>query len=193
MDSVPSASAPTTGLVSTSSTAPEAGFNEIGELILAEHVRILRLFAALYDLARRADPSVSRLALAQVWTRLAGLLVTHTRAEEEICFPSMYGADARTLTVVQAAAADHIGIREAVEQARLLEVGSARWWQVITGARMACAKHFASEERGVLSALCSGLPPGTGKVLVRQWAAFVVAQADGSLATGDGQPAELMS
>lgn len=192
MDSVPSTSA-LTGLVSTSSAAPDAGSNEIGELIIAEHARILRLFGALYDLARRADPSVSRLALAQVWTRLASLLVTHTRAEEEICFPSMCGADARTLTVVEAAAADHIGIREAVEQARLLEVGSARWWQVITGARMTCTKHFASEERGVLSALCSGLPPGTGKVLVRQWAAFAVAQADGSPATGDGQPAEFMS
>lgn len=179
MDSVLSASA-LTGLVSASSAAPDAGSNEIGELILAEHARILRLFGALYDLARRADPSVGRLALAQVWTRLADLLVTHTRAEEEICFPSMYNTDARILTVVEAAADDHIGIREAVAQARLLEVGSARWWQVITGARMACARHFASEERGLLSALRSGLPPGTGKVLVRQWAAFAVAQANGS-------------
>ena len=156
MDSVPSASA-LTGLASTSSAAPDAGINEIGELILAEHARILRLFGAVYGLARRADPSVSRLALAQVWARLGGLLVTHTRAEEEICFPPMYGTGARTLTVVEAAAADHMDIREAVEQARLLEVGSARWWQVITGARMACAEHFASEERGLLSALCSGL------------------------------------
>ena len=57
MDSIPSASA-LTGLVSASSAAPDAGINEIGELILAEHVRILRLFGALYDLARRADPSV---------------------------------------------------------------------------------------------------------------------------------------
>jgi hypothetical protein len=184
MDSVPSASA-LTGLVSTSSAAPDAGINEIGELILAEHARILRLFGALYDLARRADPSVSRLALAQVWTRLAGLLVTHTRAEEEICFPPMYGTDART--VVEAAAADHIDIREAVEQARLLEVGSARWWQMITRARMACTEHFASEERGLLSALCSGLPPGTGKVLVRQWAAFAVSQAEGSPGLGIGR------
>jgi Hemerythrin HHE cation binding domain len=190
MDSVPSASA-LTGLVSTSSAAPDAGSNEIGELILAEHARILRLFGVLYDLARRADPSVSRLALAQVWTRLADLLVTHTRAEEEICFPPMYSADVRILTVVEAAADDHIGIRESVAQARLLEVGSARWWQVITGARMACASHFASEERGLLSALCSGLLPGTGKVLVRQWAAFAVAPADGSpaMVSGEASPA----
>ena len=190
MDSIPSASA-LTGLVSASSAAPDAGINEIGELILAEHARILRLFGALYDLARRADPSVSRLALAQVWTRLAGLLVTHTRAEEEICFPPMNGTGARTLTAVEAAAADHVDIREAVEQARLLEVGSARWWQVITGARIACAEHFASEERGLLSALCSGLPAGAGKVLVRQWAAFAVAQADDSptMASREASPA----
>jgi hypothetical protein len=192
MDSVPSAST-LARLVTTSPAAPDAGINEIGEVILAEHARILRLFAALHDLVRRADPSVSRLALAQVWTRLAALLVTHTRAEEEICFPPVCGTGARTRTVVEAAAADHIGIRKAVEQARLLEVGSARWWQLITGAHMACAEHFASEERGLLPALCDGLPPGTGKVLARQWGAFAVAQADGFPATGDGHTAELRS
>ena len=71
MDSVPSAS-DAAGLVSASSAAPDAGINEIAELILAEHARILRLFGALYDLARRADPSVSRLALAQVWSQARG-------------------------------------------------------------------------------------------------------------------------
>jgi hypothetical protein len=80
----------------------------------------------------------------------------------------MYGAGARALAVTEAAAADHNGIREAVAQARLLEVGSARWWQVITAARTACARHFASEERDLLASLCSCLPPGTGKALVRR-------------------------
>jgi hypothetical protein len=61
VDSVPSAS-DDAGPVPASPAAPEAGISEIGELIVAEHARILRLFGALYDLARRADPAVRRLA-----------------------------------------------------------------------------------------------------------------------------------
>lgn len=187
MDAVPSAS-DDAGLATASPAAPDAGSSEIGELILAEHARILRLFGALYDLARRADPAVSPLALAQIWSRLADLLVGHTRAEEEVCFPPMYGAGARALAVMEAAAADHNDIRQAVEQARLLEVGSLRWWQVITAARTACARHFASEERDLLASLCNYLSPDAGKALVRQWAAFAVAQADGARVTEDGCP-----
>jgi len=182
VDSVPSAS-DDAGLVTASPAAPDAGISEIGELIVAEHARILRLFGALFDLARRADPAVTRLALAQIWSRLADLLVAHTRAEEEVCFPPMHGAGARALAVTQAAAADHNDIREAVAQARLLEVGSARWWQVITAARTACARHFASEERDLLASLCSCIPPGTAKALVRRWA---VASRAASPATGTG-------
>jgi hypothetical protein len=123
--------------------------------------------------------------LAQVWSRLADLLVAHTRAEEEVCFPPMYGA--RALAVTEAAAADHDDIREAVEQARFLEVGSARWWRLITAARTACARHFASQERDLLASLCSCLPPATGKALVHQWAAFV-AQVDAARVAEDGCP-----
>ena len=63
----------------------------------------------------------------------------------------MHGAGAHALAVTESAAADHNDIREAVEQARFLEAGSARWWQVITAARTACARHFASEERDLLT------------------------------------------
>jgi hypothetical protein len=145
VDSVPSPS-DDCGLVTASPADPDAGISEIAERILAEHARIVRLFGALYDLAWRVDPAVSRLALAQVWSRLADLLVAHTKAEE-VCFPTMYGDGARARAVKEAAAADHNDIREAVEQARLLDAGSARWWQVITAARTACAQHFGSEER----------------------------------------------
>jgi hypothetical protein len=164
--------------VKSASAVPDAGISEIGELIVTEHARILRLFKALDDLARRGDSAVARLALSQVWTRLASLLEVHTRAEEEICFPVVSASGARTLAFVETMTADHDDIREAVAEARLLDVGSARWWQLISAIRTACTEHFASEERGPLAQVCGSLPPETSKVLVRQWAAFAAGQSD---------------
>lgn len=175
MDSVtstPAFAAP----VNRVSSAPDAGTSGIGELIVAEHARILRLFRALDDLARRGDSAVARWGLSQVWARLASLLEVHTRAEEEICFPLVFGSGASTLDLVETATADHDDIREAVAEARLLEVGSARWWQLISAIHAACAEHFASEERGLLAQVCGSLPPEKSKVLVRQWDAFTAGQ-----------------
>ena len=177
MDSVtstPAFAAPSNG----ASAVPDAGISEIGELIAAEHARILRLFRALDDLARRGDSAVARLALSQVWARLASLLEVHTRAEEEICFPLVFGSGASTSDLVKTATADHDDIREAVAEARLLEAGSARWWQLISAIHTGCAEHFASEEQGPLTQLCRSLPSATSKVLVRQWAAFAAGQTD---------------
>jgi hypothetical protein len=162
----------------TGSTGPDAGISEIGELIITEHARILRLFRALDDLARRGDPAVARLRLAQVWARLAGLLEVHTRAEEEICFPALFGNGAYAPAFMETAIADHDDIREAVAETRLLDVGSAPWWQLIGATHAACIQHFASEERGLLTQFCRSLPPATSKILVRQWAAFAAGQAD---------------
>ena len=177
MDSVASTPA-FTAQVRTGSAGPGAGMSEIGELIVTEHGRILRLFRALDDLARRGDSAVAPLALSQVWARLASLLEVHTRAEEEICFPLMIGSGASTLDLVEMAIADHDDIREAVAEARLLEVGAARWWQLILAIHTACIEHFAREERGPLARFCRSLPPATSKVLVRQWAAFAAGQTD---------------
>jgi hemerythrin HHE cation binding domain-containing protein len=170
--STPAFSAP----ANSASSVPEAGISEIEELIVTEHARILRLFRALDDLARRGDSAVARLALSQVWARLASLLEVHTRAEEEICFPLVFGSAASTLDLVETATADHDDIREAVAEARLLEDGSARWWQLISAISTACTEHFASEERGPLAQICGSLPPEKSKVLVRQWAAFAAGQ-----------------
>lgn len=148
---------------------------------MTEHARILRLFRALDDLARRGDSAVARLGLSQVWTRLASLVEVHTRAEEEICFPLLFGGCTSTLDVVETATADHDDIREAVAEALLLEVGSARWWQLISRIHTACAEHFASEERGLLAQICGSLPPEKSKVLVRQWAAFAAGQTDNTV------------
>jgi len=170
-----------TAPVSSASAVPDAGISELGELIVAEHARILRLFRALDDLARRGDSAVAHLALSQVWARLASLLEVHTRAEEEICFPVVFGSGASTVGLVETATADHDDIREAVAEARLLEVGSARWWQLISAIHAACTEHFASEEQGPLAQACGSLPPGKSKVLVRQWAAFAAGQTDNSV------------
>ena len=177
MDSVVSARA-LTAPVSTASTSPDAGISEIGELIVTEHARILRLFRALDDLARRGDPAVARPRLAQIWARLASLLEVHTRAEEEICFPPMFSSGACTLAFMETAIADHDDIREAVAETRVLDAGSAQWWQLIGTAQAACTEHFAGEERGPLTQFCRSLPPTTSKLLVRQWAAFAVGQMD---------------
>jgi hypothetical protein len=140
-----------TALVKIASAVPDAGTSEIGELIVAEDARILRLFRSLDDLVRRGDPAVARLGLAQIWARLASLLEVHTRAEEEICFPLVFGSGACTLAFMETATADHDDMREAVAEARLLDVGSARWSQLISMIHAACTEHFAGEERGPLT------------------------------------------
>ena len=170
---------PAAALVKPGPAAGDAGISEIAELIFAEHARIIRLFGALEGLVRRPEPTVTRLALDQIWTRLASLLEVHCRAEEEVCFPLLFGSGAATLSYVEAATADHDDLREAIAEARLLEVGSSRWWQVIAAARTACAQHFASEERGPLAQMCGSVPPETSKVLVRRWSTFAAAQEDG--------------
>jgi len=80
--------------------------------------------------------------------------------------------------LVETATADHDDMREAVAEARLLEVGATRWWQLISAIHMACAEHFAREERGPLAQICGSVPPEKSKVLVRQWAAFAAGQTD---------------
>jgi hemerythrin HHE cation binding domain-containing protein len=171
VDSVTSTPA-VTASAGSASAVPDAGISEVGELIVAEHARILRLFRALDDLARRGDAGVARLGLAQVWARLASLLEVHTQAEEEICFPLVFASGACTLACMGTATADHDDIREAIAEARLLDVGSARWWRLIATIHAACTEHFASEERGPLMQFCGSLPPATSKALVRQWAGF---------------------
>ena len=169
-----------TALVKTGPAVAEAGISEIGELIFAEHARILRLFGALDGLVRRGEPAVTAQALDQIWTRLASLLEVHCRAEEEVCFPLVFGSGAPALSFVETAIADHDDLCEAVAEARLIDVGSSRWWQVIAAARAGCTQHFASEEGGPLAQVCGSVPPETSKVLVRRWTAFAAAHADGT-------------
>ena len=141
---------------------------------------VLRFFGALDGVIRRGEPAITRLALDQIWTRVASLLDVHTRAEEEICFPMVLGSGSPAFGFVAAATADHDSLREAVAEARLLDVGSPRWWRMVTATRAACTQHFASEERGPLAQVCGSLPPETSKVLARRWSAFAAAHANGT-------------
>jgi hypothetical protein len=55
---------------------------------MADHRRIRRLSRAVEDAARLGGADV---ALAGTWDRFAVLLDLHTRAEEQICRPSLSG------------------------------------------------------------------------------------------------------
>lgn len=167
--------------------AQDSRITGIGEVILAEHARILRLFGSLDNIARRADHTMVRLMLSQVWTRLAGLLERHLEAEEEICFPALFCRGAHALALVEDAIADHGDVRETVAEARLLDVGSARWWRAVTAGRRACAEHFAREEQALLAKVHRCVPPETSKILARQWAMFGV-QADEASDRGSSLP-----
>jgi hypothetical protein len=149
---------------------------ELRQLVLGEHARILRLFAAIDDLARPEPAGPGGAALSGVWHRLADLLDAHTEAEEEICYRVVFGRGGHVAALVNTAIADHDDIRAAMAEARLAEVGSARWWRSVAAARRGCAKHFASEEQGLLAAVCARLTPQASKLLARQWDMFAAAR-----------------
>lgn len=172
MDSAAASAAPAAP-IEAGRAHPDLTSTEIGAVIHAEHRRILRLFGALDDVARRAEGALGRPALRQVWLRLADLLEQHTDAEEEICFPALSGHGAAVTALMEAAIADHDDIREAVAEARLLETGSARWWRTVSAARGECSAHFHGEERELLTALCGFLPHEASRRAARQWDAFV--------------------
>lgn len=150
----------------------------VAEVILGEHARILRLFGSLDNIARRAEPTVAPLMLGQVWARLASMLERHTEAEEEICFPVLFGRGRHALALMEDAIADHHDVREAVGEARLLDAGSALWWRTVTDTRALCTEHFAGEERGLLAQVQNCLRPERSKTLARLWAVFVATRAE---------------
>lgn len=153
---------------------PAAAGTEIGDVIHAEHRRILRLFGAIDDVARREVAGLGRSALRQVWVRLADLLEQHTDAEEQICFPALFGGGAEAMTLMEAAIAEHNDIREVLAEARLLEPGSARWWRTVAAAHDECSEHFRREERDVVSVLCGVLSHEESRRAARQWETFPV-------------------
>ena len=156
--------------------ATATGFTcDIIELVRADHRRIRSLCASLGAAARPGDPGPRQVPV-QLWQQLAGLLVSHFEAEEEIChlalFQAVPHADERRRETV----ADHDDIRAAVEEASLQPAGSAPWWRAVTAAVAACAEHLDREERGVLAECLPRLTWAQRQMLGHQWSAFVAAQ-----------------
>ncbi|MGH3254249.1 MAG: hemerythrin domain-containing protein [Streptosporangiaceae bacterium] len=149
---------------------------DVIDLILADHARLRRLFAVLEDAARYGEQPGARAMLSEAWARLAGLLELHAGAEEEICYLALFGQGAQAAAELQDALADHGGIREAVHEAGLHEVGDRAWWRAVTAAVRASSDHLASEEQGVLADFRRHAPLGLRDALGRQWVAFTIAR-----------------
>jgi hypothetical protein len=154
---------------------PADGTAEIASLIIADHKRILRLFHALDGVARVDDAALTRPWLSQLWARLSDLLELHSSAEEEICYPVLFGRGERIAAMLDAAIADHDDIREVISEARLCDTGTVQWWRAVTAARQAFTAHFSHEEEELLAEICGCLEPEAGTILARQWAAFATA------------------
>lgn len=153
---------------------------DITELILNDHARIRRLFAALDSLVRyreRFAPTGARdcRMLIEAWERISRLLELHIAAEEEICYPAMC-ALGQCHAAIEASFADHEDIREALEEAQLREAGSPPWWKAVTAARAHSASHFRAEEEHVLAAFRESAGTGLRDTLARQWMAFTAAR-----------------
>lgn len=103
---------------------------DITELILDDHHRQRRMFAALDDVDRTDAESLSA-----VWNRLATFLEVHAQAEEELFHPPLLrigrgATDADSPEEeTEDAIGDHDDLRDAVAESRRHAVGTDGWWR----------------------------------------------------------------
>jgi hypothetical protein len=119
---------------------------DITELILSDHHEQRRLFAMLDDV----DPADTR-TLAALWGRIAAMLETHARAEEEIFYPELLKlgerlSDDNEADETEDAIDDHNDIRDGITEAARHEAGSEGWWKGVNAAREANDEHMGEEE-----------------------------------------------
>ena len=138
---------------------------DITSLILDDHDKFRRQFAALDDLTKPED-------LATVWKPLANFLDVHAAAEEAVFYPELIrrGADAEAETLD--AVGDHNDIRDAVHDAALHPVGSPEWYAAVRKAREANSEHMAEEEDDALADFRRHADPGLREELGRRFLAF---------------------
>jgi hypothetical protein len=160
---------------------------DIIELIMADHRRIIRLRHALDDAVRSGAGSGPDWVLAHVWQRLADVMEAHTRAEEEICYPSMFGAGQRGEW--RAATADDDDICEAVSEASLKRPGSAQWWRAVGAGTAATARHIEQTGGDALVRWQLSLTVSQRREFGRQWSAFIAAWARDAAAQDCNLPA----
>ena len=143
---------------------------QIGELL----ARISQLTGSCRDAPDGQAPGAGDRVLSQDWAALAGLLAAHIDAEQEVCYLTMTAArppaDPR-----QAWTADLFDIREALAEARLSAIGSARWLRAVADASTAAIRHFHAEDHYLLPVL-GQVPAETRGLLGRQWTAFIRAR-----------------
>jgi anti-anti-sigma factor len=123
--------------------------------------------------------------LSEAWDRAAVLLQADCDAEEEICYPVLFGA-AGGAALTGEARTEHDDIREAVAETRLHEAGSQAWWRAVTAAISATRDHFTHEEHAALAQIRHRTSPAQRRTLGRQWAAYMNARARDA-GTGAGE------
>jgi hypothetical protein len=146
-------------------------------LILADHRRILFMQQALHDADRGCRDGRSGRALASVWDRLAASIEIHADAEEEICYPAMFGTSPRARQQMRDAIAGLDDIREAIGEARLHPVGSAAWRQAVQDASWACEQHSGHQDLRVLADFRRRADRSLRCKLGSQWSAFTRREA----------------
>jgi hypothetical protein len=153
---------------------------DVGELIVADHERIGRLFGALDDAARyaaggdggRGGPDWM---LAAIWVRIATLLGLHADAEQEICFMAMFSRRDRH-SELEDAIGDLNDLRDAVAETRLHDVGSPAWWRAVNAARRSICDHISAIEQGALAEFRDRSEPQFRRHLGNQWKGFIAAR-----------------
>jgi hypothetical protein len=122
------------------------GMDDITALILDDHAAFRRGFARLDD-ARGEEQ------LTAVWEALALHLEIHAEAEEQILYPHLLKRSDDTGSAEEEtddAIRDHNKIRDAIQAAAELKVGSDGWWKAVWEARTENSEHLAEEEDEVL-------------------------------------------
>jgi anti-anti-sigma regulatory factor len=166
-----------------SSARPQAATaaTDIIDVIAADRAQIWELLARISQLTgscRDASdgqaPDAGDRVLSQTWAALARLLAAYIDAEQEICYLPMAAARPPA-DLLRAWGADLFDIREALAEARLPTVGSARWRRAVTDASAAAIRHFHAEDSHLLPVLDQATPQ-TRSRLGRQWAAFTLAR-----------------
>ena len=153
--------------------------SDIVGLIRAEHEKVRECLSTLSRTGR--DTAGLQAAALATWYRLVALLDLHSQAEQEIVHPALWRAAPEFTTSVLAAAADHVDIREVVQETSLQPVGSPAWWQTLDALRLLATRHLAWDEQVLLPALCHGTSSAARRKLARQWTAFTGARAADAL------------
>jgi len=147
---------------------------DIIELILADHLQIMRWAAWLGDLYRRDRGWDTRAELAELvttWETLAALIDLHMRADEEICGPAVFGGSPAGRAMTRQVRDDHEDIREILRQASLQPPGSPPWWHLARTALAAWAAQLDTEQHGPLAG-CRRADRTLREQLACQWRAF---------------------